>query len=106
MPFKDLAAADAREVIPGFYGRFAHTDHATLAYWEVDAGAALPEHAHPHEQITLLIEGTFEMTVGGQTQTIEAGGSAAIPANMLHGGTAITACRIVDVFHPARDDYR
>ena len=106
MPFTIWTDIQPREIVPGFHGRFAHTDGMTLAYWEVGAGASLPEHAHHHEQITTILEGRFEMTVGGETRILEAGGVAVIPSHVPHQGTALTACRIVDSFQPARDDYR
>jgi hypothetical protein len=29
-----------------------------------------------------------------------------VPPNVTHSGHAVTECRIIDVFHPVRDDYR
>jgi len=106
MPFEHFAALTARTVVPGFHGKFVHTDALTLAQWRVDAGAALPPHAHQHEQMTLVIEGVFEMTVGGETRRLEPGAVAVIAGGVPHGGVAITDCLLVDAFHPARDDYR
>lgn len=106
MPFTHLDELTAREIVAGFHGKFVHTDHITVSHWDVEAGASLPEHAHVHEQVTLVLEGTFEMTVGGETRTLQPGGMAVIPSNVPHRGTALTPCRIVDVFRPARDDYR
>ena len=51
MTFLDLADIAAREIIKGYHGKFVHTDNVTVAYWDIDAGAAIPDHAHPHEQI-------------------------------------------------------
>ena len=31
---------------------------------------------------------------------------AIVPPNVTHSGRAVTECRIIDVFHPVRDDYR
>ena len=47
----DWSKQKPREVIPGFVGRFLHSDTMTFALWEIAAGARLPEHAHPHEQV-------------------------------------------------------
>ncbi len=105
-PFTAWARIAPREIVPGFHGRFVHTDGMTLSYWEVEEGTSLPEHAHPHEQITSLLEGRFEMTVGGETRILEPGDVAVIPSQVPHKGTALTPCRIMDVFQPARDDYR
>ena len=33
-------------------------------------------------------------------------GCAVIPGGVPHGGRTISACRVIDVFAPARDDYR
>ncbi len=106
MTFNHLDDIPARTVFPGFHGKFIHTDQVTIAFWTVDAGATLPDHAHPHEQITTGIEGTFEMTINGETQTVLPGDVAVIPGGVTHAGRAITACRLVDVFCPPRDDYR
>ena len=106
MAFTKWTDIDPRDIVPGFHGRFVHTDGMTLSYWEVDEGASLPEHAHHHEQITSLLEGRFEMTVGGETRILEAGAVVVIPSNVPHKATALTPCRIMDVFQPARDDYR
>lgn len=106
MTFTNLDSLPSREIVPGFHGQMIHTDNTTVAQWAIDEGAALPAHAHPHEQVTLVLEGTFEMTVGGETRRLQAGDAAVIPGGVAHAGRAITACRVLDVFNPARDDYR
>jgi quercetin dioxygenase-like cupin family protein len=106
MTFTDLAGVQAREIVPGYHGKFVHTGNVTVGYWEIDAGASLSDHAHLHEQITSVIEGQFEMTVGGETRVLGPGMVAVIPAHVRHSGRAHTACRLVDVFYPVREDYR
>ncbi len=106
MAFHTLDDITANELIPGFRGKFIHTEGVTVAHWDIDAGAELPEHAHPQAQITLLLAGRFELTVAGETRLIEAGAFAVIPGDVPHAGKALTACRIMDVFHPARPEYR
>lgn len=94
------------DIVPGYHGRLIHTDTMTLAYVDVDAGAPLPEHAHVHEQVLNLLEGRFELVLGGKILQLEAGNVVAIPSNVPHSGRAITACRILDVFHPVREDFK
>jgi quercetin dioxygenase-like cupin family protein len=106
MTFTDLTDVTAREVVPGFHGKFVHTDGVTVAFWDIDAGATLPAHAHPHEQITCVIGGQFEMTVGGETRIMTAGMVVTIPGDTFHSARALTVCRVVDVFRPVREDYR
>lgn len=104
--FIDIQVIEQRQPFPGFHVRFVHSANMTFAYWEIDAGAALPEHSHPHEQVLNMQEGRFELTIAGSTRTLAAGDVAIIPSNALHSGRAITACRITDVFYPIREDYR
>ena len=106
MAFIDTREIDAREPFAGYRARFVHSAHMTFAHWEIDAGATLPRHAHHHEQVVNVIEGQFELTIGSDTRVLGPGGVAIIPSNVPHEGRAITSCRIIDAFHPIREDYR
>lgn len=106
MPFLELARIAEREMMPGFRARFVHGERTTCAHWTISAGAELPEHAHPHEQVSNVITGRFEMTIDGETQNLEPGSVAVIPPGARHRGRALTDCVILDVFSPVREDYR
>ncbi len=106
MAFLDLNHEAGKELLPGFVGKFVHTDQMTVAHWEIKAGSILPLHDHPHEQIVNMIEGELEMTIEGVTRIMTAGQTYAIPGNVPHEGKALTDCKVIDVFTPARDDYR
>ena len=66
----------------------------------------MPEHAHPHEQVSHVIEGEFELTIDGVKSVLRPGVVAVIPSNAKHSGTARTDCTIIDAFYPVREDYR
>jgi quercetin dioxygenase-like cupin family protein len=106
MPFINLTDLAPKELAPGYTARLVHSDHLTISHVSIDAGAPLPQHAHPHEQIANLIEGEFEMTIAGEARVLKAGMVAVIPPNVPHSGKAITKCCIVDVFCPVREDLR
>lgn len=106
MPFASLDDLDRTEEMPGFLGAFLHSDNMTVASWSVDAGATFPEHAHPHEQISVVTEGKFELTIDGETDVLRPGRIAVIPSDTIHSGRAVTDCEIIDVFSPVREDYR
>jgi quercetin dioxygenase-like cupin family protein len=78
----------------------------TLASWVFEPGIDLPEHNHPHDQITTVIEGVFELRIDGCPSRMEAGAVAVIPSGTLHSGRSITKCRVIDAFHPIREDLR
>lgn len=94
------------EISKGFNARLIHTDNLTLAYVDIDDGAALAEHSHVHEQVVNVLEGRFELTVAGQPHVLEAGDVFALASNVPHSGRALTKCRILDVFNPVREDFR
>jgi quercetin dioxygenase-like cupin family protein len=102
----DLKNWPAKEPVPGFHGRFVHTENTTIAYWDIEKGAVLPEHAHLHEQVVNLLEGSFDLTVEGKTHRLSPGAVFTIDPNAPHSGKAITPCRIIDVFYPVREDYK
>jgi quercetin dioxygenase-like cupin family protein len=81
-------------------------DAMTIGEVHLDANAVVPMHEHPHEQFTYVMEGRFQFTVGGETTILEPGMVALIPGGVPHRGTTLTACRVIDVFSPVREDYR
>ncbi|MEP5612088.1 MAG: cupin domain-containing protein [Cyclobacteriaceae bacterium] len=105
MAFIEIETIEQREILPGYTVRFVHTDSMTIAYWDAKAGSPLPEHSHHHEQVATVVEGTYELTVDGETRKLQAGEIAVIPSNVPHSGVAITDCKLMDVFCPVREDY-
>lgn len=103
--FRQFDDIEPKEIVPGFKARFIHTQGNTIGLWEVKAGCELPMHSHLHEQSSFVLEGTFEMTIGGHTRTLDTGSYALIPPHVPHMGRAITDCRLFDVFSPVREDY-
>lgn len=95
-----------RELIPGFTGKFVHGAQGTLAFWDIKKDCRMPEHHHPHEQITHIVSGELEMTIGGETMLLTAGTVHVIPSNTPHSAIARADCKVIDSFSPARDDYR
>ena len=95
-----------KEIVPGLYGRFVHGDTMTLSFVDIQPGAQLPEHSHPHEQITYLIEGELEMVIGGEKMLLTPGMVHVIPGNVPHSAIARTFVKVLDAFSPVREDYR
>jgi quercetin dioxygenase-like cupin family protein len=105
--FQRLSDIPARELFgAAIRGHYAHANAMTMGELFLDANTVVPMHQHQHEQLTFVIEGRFEFTVGDESTVLEPGMAALIPSNTVHGGRTITACRVIDVFSPTRDDYR
>jgi quercetin dioxygenase-like cupin family protein len=106
LSFENLDKIEAKELMPGFLGKFIHSDNMTVAHWKIKAGSTAPVHKHEHEQVAIVIEGKFEFTLDNETKLITPGSSVVIPSNVPHGGTAKTDCYLIDIFYPAREDFK
>jgi quercetin dioxygenase-like cupin family protein len=106
MPLIQIDQLPVREIFPGLRARLIHTDRVSHSWVDIDRGATFPEHRHPHEQIVSIIEGTLELVVDGVGHRLTAGQVFVIPPEAPHSGRAVTACRVLDAFAPAREDYR
>jgi quercetin dioxygenase-like cupin family protein len=55
----------------------------------------------------IMLEGEFEMTIGGETRLLKKGDMYLVPANTTHGGvTHAEGALILDAFSPPREAYR
>lgn len=106
MPLFNIQDIPSCPLIEGYDAQFIHTAQATYSHVKAAAGAVLPTHAHPQEQVSYILDGQFELTVDGVQHILEPGQVFVIPSNTLHSGLAITNCFILDVFTPVREDYR
>jgi quercetin dioxygenase-like cupin family protein len=106
MLFTDLDQIESRELQPGFHGKVIHMEGMTYVHWRIEAGASLPAHSHHHEQLTHVLQGEFELTIGEKTQVMKAGDLATIPGHAQHRGRALTECLLIDVFQPVREAFK
>ncbi|HXO76595.1 MAG TPA: cupin domain-containing protein, partial [Puia sp.] len=61
-----LSDIPVKQTLPGFYGKMVHGATSSLVFWDIKKDGISPEHHHVHEQITYIVEGEFEMTIGGE----------------------------------------
>ena len=106
MDYRNLNEIEAREMVPGMKARFVHSSNMTFAFWDISAESSLPEYSHPHEQVMYVMEGECDFTVNGETQRVGPGGVVVIPPHAVHSSQPLKECRVLDVFHPVREDYR
>lgn len=105
MPFLNFNTKSKIQIWDGVKGAFFHSDKLTFGYLTLDEGTVVPEHHHPNEQWTHLIEGQMEFTIDGDTQVLVSGLVAHMPSNVPHAAKAITQCKLIDCFMPVREDF-
>jgi quercetin dioxygenase-like cupin family protein len=80
------------------------TDQALTMFYEIPDGVEVPEHAHG-AQWGVVLEGTVEFTIGGETRTYGPGEAYFVPAGVAHRALISPGYVGIDVFADA-DRYR
>jgi quercetin dioxygenase-like cupin family protein len=70
-----------------------------------EEGAVGPLHSHPHEQLTYVLSGEFEFTIGDETKIVRAGDTMYKKSGVLHGCRCLKSGVLLDTFTPQRADY-
>jgi quercetin dioxygenase-like cupin family protein len=60
------------------------TDGGTITVFAFDAGQGLSEHTAPHEAILQVLDGTAQLTIGGDEVTVREGEVTLMPADVPH----------------------
>ena len=82
-------------------------DHMQMSLVDIPADGVVDWHAHPNEQMGILISGRAIFYIGDEQKELVAGDMYFMPGNVRHkvvpvGGPA----QAVDLFYPIRDEYR
>lgn len=102
VPFIDTSSLNVIERLPGWHGRYFHSENMTFAHYDFQRGATIHEHFHPEEEVYVVVEGELEMTIDGVSGVARAGVVAIVPANLRHSVRALTDGRVIIVDHPVR----
>ena len=94
-------------IFPGVTIATCSADKMMLSHVNMEAGAVVEEHQHPHEQVGILLEGKAIFFIGGEQKTLQTGDLYRIPGNVRHKVIALDQpVRAIDIFCPPREDYR
>ena len=106
MSFYKVDDLPATEMMAGVFRRAVYLDNLMLTFFDFEPGREVPQHAHPHEQISYVLEGEMVLTLAGETRTLRAGEGVTVPSNVPHSATFPGPARVMDAFHPVREDYK
>jgi quercetin dioxygenase-like cupin family protein len=104
--FLPAGSGSRHEIFPGVEIRTTAGRGLMFSVVRLAPGSVVAEHAHPHEQMGILLEGQLEFTVGGVTRRLDPGDIWRIPGGVVHSVRAFDGPAVaLDVFHPIREDY-
>ena len=101
------AASETVEVVDGVHlTQLAAGERMSVQHFHIEAGATVPEHSHPHEQVGFVASGTVTFTVDGEEYVIGPDDSYVVRSEEVHlvenrGDEPVSG---VDVFSPPRPD--
>lgn len=105
MSFFNVKELPKKEVKKGATVCSVFLENLMLTYFEFEPETEIPAHKHPHQQITLILEGEMEFKLGMETKILKSGEGAAVPPNTEHSARSLTKARVIDAWNPIREDY-
>ena len=84
---------------------FVVGQNVMLARVLLKKGSIVPEHSHPNEQITFILEGALKFYIDGREIVVNAGEVLTIPPHMPHKAEALEDTVDFDIFDPPRADW-
>lgn len=100
-------AIEATEAVEAVHLKLlAGGERANVQHFEVEAGATVPEHSHPHEQLGYMLSGELTFIVDGEEKVVRAGDSYVLDGGEPHAAEnrGDEPAIGLDVFAPPRDD--
>ncbi len=70
-----------------------------------EKGAVGAMHTHPHVQISYVLDGEFEATLGDEKRIIKKGDTYYTTPDLPHGVVCLKAGKLLDIFTPEREDF-
>ena len=79
------------------------TPRVTLALYELEAGVDVPAHVHEGDEVGVVLAGSVQVTVEGESAEMLEGDTFLIPAGKWHSArTASSRCRLFESYSPRR----
>ena len=104
--FKFYSETELTDVGGGVSRRILAHDSDMMAVEVIfEEGAVGAMHSHPHVQISYVLEGEFEATLGDETRIIRKGDTYYTTPDLPHGVVCRKAGKLLDIFTPERRDF-
>lgn len=84
---------------------YGYDEQVMMVKVKFEAGAIGKMQCHPHNQVTYVESGVFDMTIGDETKRIKTGDGYYVKPNVLRGVVCIAPGVFIDVFSLMREDF-
>ena len=96
-----------RTLAPGVTAKIASGEKMMLSLVTLAPDAVVPTHSHPHEQMGMIVSGTLEFTIAGETRVLSGSGMVFVPGGVPHAAKGGPGGAVaLEAFSPPREEYR
>jgi quercetin dioxygenase-like cupin family protein len=96
-----------KTLAPGVTARIVSGEKLMFSLVTLEPGAVVPRHSHPHEQMGMMVSGTMEFTIAGETRLLSGNELYLVPGGVPHAAKAGPGGAVaLDSFSPPREEYR
>jgi len=94
------------ELVEGVTGRPLFGAGAMINMIELQPGAVVPLHSHPHEQLGIVLRGMQALVIDGVPHELGPMEGYVLPGGIEHSGYGgPEGALVLDIFQPVREDY-
>ena len=82
-----------------------YNENIMMVKVKFEKGGVGTAHTHKHTQVTYVVSGAFEFTIGDEKKVVKAGDALYMEPNVEHGRVCLEEGLLIDCFNPYRDDF-
>jgi quercetin dioxygenase-like cupin family protein len=107
---KNIVSKDNAKKITVFEGVHRKTliydKNLMICHFTLEKNAEIPIHSHKEHQIGYVINGKLKFLTETGEYVAKEGDSYVFDSDEKHGAVVLEDSEVIDVFHPAREDYK
>ncbi|MFX1529939.1 MAG: cupin domain-containing protein [Promethearchaeota archaeon] len=107
---KNIVSKESAKKITVFKGVHRKTliydKNLMICHFTLEKNAEIPVHSHKEHQIGYVINGKLKFLTETGEYVAKEGDSYIFDSNQKHGAVVLENSEVIDVFHPAREDYK
>jgi quercetin dioxygenase-like cupin family protein len=105
--FADRSRVGWTQIKPGADRITVHGEKCSAVLNRIVFGFPDYYHKHMNEQISYIVSGSCDFTVGDQTYHAKQGDFVVIPSDTIHNATVTDpgGCTMLDIFAPVREEF-
>ncbi len=96
-----------RTLAPGVTAKIVSGEKLMFSLVTLAPNAVVPTHSHPHEQMGMMVSGTMEFTIVGESRLLSGNEIYFVPGGVPHAAKAGPGGAVaLDAFAPPREEYK